>query len=395
MNQALEDVPPRLRRAEMVLGKRTDQLLLVLDQVCDIHNIRAVMRTADSLGLQHVWTVKPPYVKNLAADELNVRDKECPESVPPQAQIVGQLHIYLREHKRGIPSYTIENLAPKGCGDLWRATCTLEDGRTVVGKHDFSKKMAMRYAASEAMKLVNPEYKESSNDVRIVEYEPVQKTVKKAKIEKFENSTSVSKGADRWLTVKEFETSSACLQQLKEEGWTIWATALCEGAVELTRSLSPAVIPDRLAIVVGSEGAGVSQPLLEGSDLMVYLPMYGFTESLNLSVATGLVVQRLLDICDTRGNMSTEEKNLVRKVWWDQLAPTSAARERYQAFAALFEASEVLPLRDPREMREASAPKAVKRHHPNSTAQGQSISLLQLSVGVGIGLLASRLLVRQ
>lgn len=56
-------------------------------------------------------------------------------------------------------------------------------------------------------------------------------------------------------------------------------------------------IPPKLAIVIGRESDGVSQEMLREADKRIFLPMYGFTESFNLSVATALVLSRLFDHC--------------------------------------------------------------------------------------------------
>ena len=51
--------------------------------------------------------------------------------------------------------------------------------------------------------------------------------------------------------------------------------------------------------------------------IQVYLPLHGFSESLNLSVASALCLYRLFNICpSTRGNMSEEEKNSLRASWY-------------------------------------------------------------------------------
>ena len=45
----------RLARLREVLSSRTGGLALVLDRLYDPHNLSAILRTADALGLQHVW----------------------------------------------------------------------------------------------------------------------------------------------------------------------------------------------------------------------------------------------------------------------------------------------------------------------------------------------------
>jgi tRNA G18 (ribose-2'-O)-methylase SpoU len=53
--------------------------------------------------------------------------------------------------------------------------------------------------------------------------------------------------------------------------------------------LDPACAPERLAIVVGNEGAGLSAALREQADRLVALPISTAVESLNVAVATGLL----------------------------------------------------------------------------------------------------------
>lgn len=57
--------------------------------------------------------------------------------------------------------------------------------------------------------------------------------------------------------------------------------------------LDPACAPDRLAIVVGNEGNGLSPALREQSDQLVALPISTAVESLNVAVATGILLYEL------------------------------------------------------------------------------------------------------
>lgn len=52
--------PRRLLRAEAVLSRRTARFLLVVETLQDENNHQAILRTADSFGIQHVWVVKTP-----------------------------------------------------------------------------------------------------------------------------------------------------------------------------------------------------------------------------------------------------------------------------------------------------------------------------------------------
>ena len=47
---------------------------------------------------------------------------------------------------------------------------------------------------------------------------------------------------------------------------------------------------ENIALVIGNEGSGISQELIEGSDLKIKIPMHGNIESLNASVAAGILM---------------------------------------------------------------------------------------------------------
>ena len=49
-----------LRRIETVVQRRTARIIVVLERLQDGHNYAAVLRTCESLGIQHVWIVSPP-----------------------------------------------------------------------------------------------------------------------------------------------------------------------------------------------------------------------------------------------------------------------------------------------------------------------------------------------
>ncbi|MDA0667847.1 MAG: RNA methyltransferase [Planctomycetota bacterium] len=130
---------------------------------------------------------------------------------------------------------------------------------------------------------------------------------------------SVTKGADGWLKVRSFPDSETCRDTLLAEGWTIYATDLGGDAIPATRE-ELHNLPERLAVVIGRESDGVSKIMLEASEKRIFLPMFGFTESFNLSVATGLILQRLFDVCpEAHGSLSEQDRHELRKDWYQRL----------------------------------------------------------------------------
>lgn len=75
------------------------------------------------------------------------------------------------------------------------------------------------------------------------------------------------------------------IPELKADGFSIWATAL-EGAT-LYNEVS---IDSKVAIVLGNEGAGVHQEIINQADNIVKIPIFGQAESLNVSIAAGILM---------------------------------------------------------------------------------------------------------
>ncbi|CAM9367968.1 unnamed protein product, partial [Heterosigma akashiwo] len=57
-----------LKKAEAVLARRTARFIMVLERCTDSHNYTAVIRTAECLGVQHVWVIDPPVKRDEGCD---------------------------------------------------------------------------------------------------------------------------------------------------------------------------------------------------------------------------------------------------------------------------------------------------------------------------------------
>jgi tRNA (guanosine-2'-O-)-methyltransferase len=97
-------------------------------------------------------------------------------------------------------------------------------------------------------------------------------------------SNNVSSGAKKWLDIRFYTSIQDCVKFLKDEKFKIVASMVDPEA----QSLWETKLEGKIAIVVGSESKGISSEMAELSDLKLYLPMFGFTESLNVSVAAAL-----------------------------------------------------------------------------------------------------------
>jgi tRNA (guanosine-2'-O-)-methyltransferase len=128
----------------------------------------------------------------------------------------------------------------------------------------------------------------------------------------------IAKGAFDWLTVHRFHehknNTLACMADLKSKGYKVVATALHENAIPLEEL----DITQKTAIVMGTELSGVSDAILEQADENVVIPMHGFTESLNVSVAASVIMQHLSNKL-RKSNIPwqlSEEEQLELKIEW-------------------------------------------------------------------------------
>ncbi len=95
--------------------------------------------------------------------------------------------------------------------------------------------------------------------------------------------SSVS-GALKWLNFEHFGSIDACYEQLRKEGFQILATKIEPQAKDLYSC--DLTVPT--AIVMGNEHRGISQEAADGADGIVYIPMRGMVESVNVSVASAI-----------------------------------------------------------------------------------------------------------
>eukprot|EP00300_Choanocystis_sp_HF-7_P016422 c19403_g1_i5.p2 GENE.c19403_g1_i5~~c19403_g1_i5.p2 ORF type:complete len:103 (-),score=12.62 c19403_g1_i5:297-605(-) len=88
-------------------------------------------------------------------------------------------------------------------------------------------------------------------------------------------------GTQQWLTIKEYPNPKECIDNLKAQGYRVLATDLHGDSA----SLYDVDWSVKTSVVFGNELKGITQEMRQIVDGSVYIPMRGFAESLNLSVA--------------------------------------------------------------------------------------------------------------
>lgn len=95
-----------------------------------------------------------------------------------------------------------------------------------------------------------------------------------------------SSGSKRWVTTHKHETLKSGIAEMKEQGMQVLAAHLSDKAVDF-RSID---YTKPTCILVGSELVGVSDEAADLADEHVIIPMVGMVQSLNVSVATALIL---------------------------------------------------------------------------------------------------------
>ena len=111
---------------------------------------------------------------------------------------------------------------------------------------------------------------------------------------KFQPNEEIALGAEKWLNINNFSGDNAvdeCYAELRRQGYAIAATTP-HGNPVLVDEID---VSRPLALIFGTEKEGLSEKALQGADFTVALPMYGFTESFNISVSAALFMQKIVD----------------------------------------------------------------------------------------------------
>lgn len=112
---------------------------------------------------------------------------------------------------------------------------------------------------------------------------------------KYRNEISkVALGAERTVPWEYSKNSVRAILKLKKEGYRIFSVEQAKKSTPYYKiNLSKSDF-DRLALVMGSEVKGLPRAILDKSDKILEIPMKGKKESLNVSVAFGVAVYRLM-----------------------------------------------------------------------------------------------------
>ena len=132
----------------------------------------------------------------------------------------------------------------------------------------------------------------------------------------YKRSRRTTRGTDKWIDRYRWADVEACFRYLRSDGYRIVVADIGDGAAPI----NDIDLTQRSAFVFGNELEGVSHAAREAADVAVTIPMAGFADSFNISVAAAIVLfeakrQRWARF-GTSGDLSESDTERVRAVWY-------------------------------------------------------------------------------
>ena len=135
---------------------------------------------------------------------------------------------------------------------------------------------------------------------------------------KYEVNPDVALGSYKWLTLMKYDrgpdNTKEAIHHLKEKGYTIVATTPHKDGY----LLDDLPIDIRPAFAFGTEMHGLSDISIQMADTFLRIPMYGFTESFNISVSAALILHSYTERMRRSGvewRLTDEEKIDIKLMW--------------------------------------------------------------------------------
>lgn len=150
---------------------------------------------------------------------------------------------------------------------------------------------------------------------------------------RFEPNTEVALGASNWLSVSRYrgagetpseelrpdspesiEATLSCIRSLHDQGYRVLATSPRQNSI----SLDDLKIDRKTAVIFGAEQMGVSDAAIEHADDLIHIPMFGFTESFNISVSVAIILRHLttaMRLSDLDWHLTPDEQATQLEDW--------------------------------------------------------------------------------
>jgi len=141
----------------------------------------------------------------------------------------------------------------------------------------------------------------------------------------------ITKGASEWLSVyrytKHENNTAHCFEWLKKNNYCVAVTSPHAKGY----AIHELPLDKKIALVFGTEQSGITQYAYDNADAHVVVPMYGMTESLNISVCAALClydVTSRLRAGSSAWRLSEEEKTEIKLEWLRRIVRGSDQLEK-------------------------------------------------------------------
>lgn len=124
----------------------------------------------------------------------------------------------------------------------------------------------------------------------------------------------IAMGAQKWVSLNRYDRINDCIENLRNSGYQIIATTPHNDSTLLHEF----DISKKSAFLFGKETVGLSDTVIQKADGFLKIPMYGFTESLNISVSAAIILQHVvakLKQSDVVWQLSDDEKLEIQLEW--------------------------------------------------------------------------------
>lgn len=133
----------------------------------------------------------------------------------------------------------------------------------------------------------------------------------------------ITRGSHHWIAVRRWPSPAACADALRADGARVYATL--PGAPD---DLETVPVDRPVAVMFGNEHAGLSPDAVAACDGAISIPMFGFTESFNVSVSVALVMSRLAARrrahLGATGDLPPARQTELRAAWYAAKLPAAA-----------------------------------------------------------------------
>lgn len=133
--------------------------------------------------------------------------------------------------------------------------------------------------------------------------------------ERFSASGGVTMGAHKWIELRRWPAPEPAIAGLRARGFRVFATL--PGAPHTVDDID---VTTPIAVAFGNEHAGLTRDAVAACDGAIGVPMYGFTESFNLSVTVALAMTQLAArrraAIGALGDLDDQRRRELRARWF-------------------------------------------------------------------------------